>query len=576
MQNAKWAACVILCCVAAPWRDAAGQESASPRAIEQYTLHSVKATGDVVDENLRLTVELHAEAASDDLVRIPLRFDEAILTRQSLAAGGQPDVKDEGARGGYAWYIRGKSRPWHLKLEMLVPLRVAAGETVFRLVFPQAQQALSELTLQVSGDVAIGELLGAQQREEPHRRDGKTEYTFRRLAGPVTISWYPRSQVMRQSGKVRARTFVRAQFDAMAQEFRSDAQITVFSAGGTFSEFQVRLPPGATLTDDDPRRLTVEPAADGRGDLVKVKHEAASRYSLELSLTHPYDPAARPMELARYEVIGAVRQWGYLSLEVEQNYQPRFGTLDPQHGNRIAAADLPREFLEDMKLVPGDADAAFELYSSQASLTVACARSEPKPRVESDQVVFVEGDRLRLEAVLRYAADRPVSRVQFDLPEDWQDVQVTSVRAPQIVQPLTPDSFTPRPGTRRRDVTVHLKDAGSSFALRVTALRKHATEPGSVTFGTIQFPSRQAISERLWVQPADEVSLTPLIDASGPEKAKEKPKSATKKTEPTLIGLSLLEPSPALPDDIDRQGYKQPAFCYRVESGGATFAGRLG
>ncbi len=579
--------CAALCC---------GAPAASPRAAEPYTLHSVKAVGEVVGENLRLKVELRAESASEDVVRIPLRFDEAILTEHSLAGGGEPNVKDEGARGGYAWYLGpragGKARTWQLSLDMVVPLRVAAGETHLRLAFPQAQQAVSELKLRIPGDVAIGELLGAEQREEPLRkglgdgrsapggadgRGGHTEYTFRRLAGPVSISWYPRGQVVRESGKVRARTFVRTQFDAAAQEFRSDARITVFSAGGTFSEFQVRLPPGATLIEDDPRRFTVEGGSDGRPQIVKVQHEPTARYSLELSLTHPYDGAAKPMELARYEVVGAVRQGGYLTLEVEENYQARFSTPDPQHISPISAADLPREFLEETKLVPGDADAAFELLSSQASLTVACARSEARPRVESDQVVFVEADRLRLEAILRYTTDRPVSRVQFDLPDDWQDVQVASVKAPQIVLPLTPESFAARPGTRRRDVTVQLKDVGSSFALRVTAQRKHAAEPGVMTLGVIQFPTRQAVSERLWVQPADEVSLTPLPAATAsPEKPKDKPKTAPKKTEPTIIGLTLLEPSPALPEDVDRHGDRQPALCYRVDAPGATFAARVG
>src|SRR6185503_7408310 len=127
---------------AAANRDAAGRDAgsrdAAGRDVEQFVLHSVKAVGDVVGENLRLKVELRAESASDDLVRIPLRFDEAILTERPRVGDIQADVKDEGPRGGYAWYVRGKSRPWQLTLEALVPLRVAAGETVLRLAFPQA------------------------------------------------------------------------------------------------------------------------------------------------------------------------------------------------------------------------------------------------------------------------------------------------------------------------------------------------------------------------------------------------------------------------------------------------------
>jgi hypothetical protein len=390
--------------------------------------------------------------------------------------------------------------------------------------------------------------------------------------------------VQRESGKLRGRSFVRTRFEATAREFRTDVRMTIFSAGGTFSEFQLRLPPGAAMTEENPRWLTVERGADGR-DLVKVKHEPTSRYSLALSLVHPHDPGGKPpVELGKYEVLGAVRQWGYLSLEVEDNHQARWGTLDPQHVSRIAVADLPREFLEDMKLVPSDADAAFELFSAQSSLTVACARARPRVRVEPDQVVFVEGDRLRLEALLRYTTDRPISQVQFELPpgDDWQDVKVDSTPTQMVQQPVTVDSAPAGRGpTGRKLVTVDLKSgAGNSFTLRVSATKKLATEqgkaePGNITFGVLQIPGQSA-SGRLWVQPADEVSLTPVAGSSATGAEKDKAKAAEKKTDREIVALSPLEPAPSLPEGVDRQGYKQPATCYRVESFGATFAGRLG
>ena len=77
---------------------------------------------------------------------------------------------------------------------------------------------------------------------------------------------------------------------------------------------------------------------------IKVRHEPLARYSLALSLVQPYDPGGKAVELAKYEVIGAVRQWGFVALDVDDNHQARW-TADPRHISRIAAAAPRIDFL---------------------------------------------------------------------------------------------------------------------------------------------------------------------------------------------------------------------------------------
>jgi hypothetical protein len=536
-----------LCCawgLLALWcaAGAFGQE-----ARERFIVHHIRAEGSAQGKNVKLTIQLQAESTTDDLVRIPLRLDECILTEQKFTGEAKQYLKDEGSRGGYAWYLQGKGKSCQLELSALLPLRIAANEMQFRFTAPQVQQADAVLKLLVPGDVAAGELLGGEQPEDPiHTAEG-TRFTFRRLGGPFTFSWHPRREDMPEANKLQARVFVKSRFDGATQEFRSDARITVFGSGGTFGEFQLRLPPGANLAEDNPESFTLERStAPAQGHVLRVRHEPSKRYTVALALRH--DSAVKnPTELGRYEVLGALRQWGLVAVEVDETWQVRWPTLNPQHAERTDVSELPKEFLEELKLVPGRARAAFELYSAEASVQVRCFRSKPKISVKQEYVLWVEPERLRLEATLEYSLDRGLGQLQIQWPvnEEWQ---VEEVGPPHIVQSVSTDPATGAKGAKPagRLTTVDVKGAGNSFTLRIKASRRLGTEDKMVALGLPQPQGAQVLTSRLWVQGADNVSLTPQGES--------------------LSGLTPLAALPAIPDALATPPYVTSPLVYQAEA----------
>ena len=120
--------------------------------------------------------------------------------------------------------------------------------------------------------------------------------------------------------------------------------LSVRSYGGSFDRFRVRLPPGAQLIDDTPRTASDEAvnyrvlvnddsktSSDKKGDgsqivTVELAEKQAGPVEIKLSTEQPLgltdgEPA---VELAGFEVIGAVRQFGDVAIAVADDWQLRW------------------------------------------------------------------------------------------------------------------------------------------------------------------------------------------------------------------------------------------------------------
>jgi hypothetical protein len=536
--------------------------SALPQEVgEPFILHGFQAEGTIEGSHARLVIRLRAEALTDELVRIPLRLDQCILTEQKFSGDARQylkdeavrDAKDERHRGGYAWYLQGKGKVCDLTLTALVPVRIVGGETQLQLTAPEAQQAVSELKIVTPGDMVAGKVLRGEQLDKPQKAGDGTQFTFARLSGPFTFSWHPRDAREREPGRLQARVFIKSRFDGTNQEFKSEARITVFSPGGTFEGFRVRLPPGAVLAGDHPGVAPVADSGMGTGQLLDVQTEAASRFGLALSLRH--EAAKGPTELGRYEVVGATRQWGFATVEIDEAWQVRWPTLDPQHGERIAASELPKEFLEEMKTTAGAARGAFELFSAQSSLRVTCYRYKPRVRVEPEYVVRVDRDELRLDAFLTYVVDRvPLAQVQIEWPQSdaWEEEKAI---VDQAVQSYAIDAV-PGKGSKtpRRIMTVDVQSV-NKFTLHLTARRKlSATDKVAFGFPVPFSTQHQVVSPRVWIQAGRDVSLKPAAES--------------------ISGLSEVAETPRVPDEL--ASLVRSPLVYQMDLGGPVrFSGAL-
>ena len=120
---------------------------------------------------------------------------------------------------------------------------------------------------------------------------------------------------------------------------RSDAHLTVRSYGGTFDRFRVRLPFGAQLIQDRTRSPArpypiIGSVADGRSAAaaesrlvtVELAEKQLGPVEIDLSTEQPLGlpTAERAMELAGFEVLGAVRQFGDVAITVADDWQLRW------------------------------------------------------------------------------------------------------------------------------------------------------------------------------------------------------------------------------------------------------------
>ena len=396
----RWSHHIFVLILLASFGVAAGQG-----VPERYDLKQMTGDGQVVLVKgvpinwAEITFTFIAQSKTDKEAHIPLRLDECIILDRKFSGDAQQSLSDQGV-GGYHWSLLGKSKECKLVLTVLAPLKYVAGETQLQFTAPQAQQALSKLELLVPGDMATGQVLGAEQPREPVKKGNGTLFTFHRLSGQFTFSWHPRGRLMRKAKKLRASVLINSSYDSEIGQFFSSARIRVWSFGGKFSKFQVRLPPGAVLAEDG---TDSKYEFDEKSNVVTFRDDPATERKVFLTVRSQYELGSKvAVQLAGFQVIEAIRWHGYLSLDVEDNLKALW-SFPSQHVKQIDKSDWS---VHTKEIVSSDTRAVFKLLSSAASLTASCSPAKPRVRVESEYVVIVEKDQLRLEAAFKYAVDR--------------------------------------------------------------------------------------------------------------------------------------------------------------------------
>ena len=158
---------------------------------------------------------------------------------------------------------------------------------------------------------------------------GKTELNVLGLSGDFDLAWYAaEGPVARVPTVLEASAAVLVRING--RTVNSDAKLTVRSLGGEFERFEVRLPPGAEFVGTpQPGALLVAIQADLKGNLYEVKLEKKTAGPFEIRLlterTHDVPQVDEQLELAGFDVQGAVRQWGTVAVQVEGNWQVLWG-----------------------------------------------------------------------------------------------------------------------------------------------------------------------------------------------------------------------------------------------------------
>ena len=501
-----------------------------PEIRPRYTVEELSIRGNAAGDSAELQFSMRVVVHDSGWVKIPVRLSQAILRDTPTYEGpGEQSFQAEES-GGYSWWVRADGETDHtLKVNAVVPVVHSAGDNRLELTVPRS--TISRLTLTVPSAKVEATSQGTAKPATRILDDSRSEITALGLVGQIALSW--REQGSAPAGApvlFAANSLVLSRLDGRSTQ--SQATMTVRSLGGEFQQFRVRLPPGAQLVGGQQPGYTLTPNATGNE--VAVQLDSATKGPLEVRLIteQSYD-VTRPdqwIELAGFEVIGAVRQWGQVAVAVAGDWKIVWG-------GRSRARQIDQW---PASLASDDVVAAFELIGHASSLKVRTVPRIATLHVEPEYVCFVTPEQVRLEGKFKYQIrGGRVFSLSIDV-QDWEIEDVGpaavigrnwSLEGTTLILPLA------QPATGEIEVTVKarrpIRGPGDQLTISTPQPRTDVVRPAS-----------------LFVVPADNIQLEPLLEQ--------------------MAGLS---PQTSPTSSAVRVG-RQPALAYWTETGQAMFAAR--
>lgn len=367
-----------------------------------YRLDKFVVTGTAEKEHADLSIQVSVLVTEKSWVRVPLRLGTAVFRKEAKYTGpGEYFIEFDGATQEYVAWFRGESeKPHQLTLQVLAPIGKLAGKTQLKLSVPRAWT--SELSLKVKSNRAIGQVSPGAILDSTKHAAGATEFKVLGLAGDFVLSWHDTdNQIATVPTVLEATGAVLARIDG--RSIHTEADLTVRSFGGEFDTFRVRLPKGAALvTGDQPdftlKSLPGKPNGKNGDEApiveVQLKNKTVGPFSLRLETQQSHN-TAQPDELlslSGFEVLGAVRQWGHLGVQVVGDWQVAWG--ERRQVRQIE--DPPPE------LRRADLEAAFEYFGQPYSVSVRVLPRETRLNVEPEYQILVDSQKVHLEAKLKY------------------------------------------------------------------------------------------------------------------------------------------------------------------------------
>jgi hypothetical protein len=417
----------------AAWKKS--QQPAEPNRRPRYSIESIEIDGREEDGHAALDFTATVQLQKDGPIDVPMGLVGAIVhgqptfgprnaaapkqtdrigdKRELDAAGSSQDALiNDPEHGGFVAQLDGRAGDRRtVALRLIVPLRRDGAEVTLQLGFPRALDARLEMDVESANpdaSVSSGTLLRQQPTD-----DGGTRLEAAGMAGPFRLSWRAGDNGRADLTTVlSAEGAVRVSIDG--RSVRSDARLTVQSFGGRFERFRVRLPAGAQLLHSGPDeldlqkrayRLSIDEKAGSRvGDdsedrqvvLVEMMEGQRPSATVELSTEQPIGikGSSSSVALAGFEVLGAVRQFGDVALEVAEDWQARW-----DFGPNVRQVD-PRE-LESSLQHPG-LTAAFQYDRQPWSLDVSIAGRRSRVHVTPKYELECLPDEARLSVHLVY------------------------------------------------------------------------------------------------------------------------------------------------------------------------------
>jgi hypothetical protein len=463
-----------------------------------YLFDSLAITGSVENELASLQAAATIRAREAGWVRVPLRFDQAVLRQAPTYEGPGEHLLTHDDQEGYVAWLKGQGEGPHVvKLNLTVPVTSLGAESRIDLVLPRATE--SSLALNVPLAKVTAQLrAGSEGLASAQSAGQQSEIRVLGAAGEMQLSWRAALPGAASAGALlEASGDIRVKIEG-GSRLSSEARLVVRNLAGALESFRVRLPAGMELVPATAMGYTVTPIAPAPGaaeadaapQVVEVKLERPATAPTEIRLLAAARLSAEiaALEPARFEVLSAVQQRGTIDFSVDGDW-----SLTWIEDNTTRRAEPPT--------APASPVAArFEYYRQPCGLKVKVEARPTRISVEPTYVVFVEPQALRLEATLKYrvrgvrAPSVSVMLGQWRFagvePESIVDLEALDPSAAPLILPL------------RGGVT-------GDFEIRLAAHIPREAGTSDVSFALPQ-PTGDLISTAsVVVVPADNVELVP-------------------------------------------------------------------
>jgi hypothetical protein len=393
----------------------------------RFAIQRVNMIGQTRDRHVELQCEITVQLFGDEPVEVALGMPEAILQKDAQfhtsTDGEQTGDGDEKSspekdylvynsqRGGFvARFAAGHAQLRTVSLSLIVPLlRDAAGYTL-SLTCPRTTS--SNLTLDINGAATdVNTTSGAVIAQETTRHGVRVVVAG--AAGPVQLTWHtPDGTQGAFSTVLNAQGAIRVAIDG--RSVRTHTRLTVQSYGSSFDRMRVQLPRGAQLIQDRPvsgavskpaYRISLEPLSSNAGattpefrrQIVLIEFPEKQRGPVAIDLVTEQPIGMGPgsaVELSGIEVLGAVRQFGDIALQVAPDWQARWDT-----GPHLRQVD-PTE-VDPLLQQPG-ITAAFQYDREAWSLPVRIEARKSRVVVTPEFRMDLASDEARLVVRLTY------------------------------------------------------------------------------------------------------------------------------------------------------------------------------
>ncbi len=459
-----------------------------------FTIQSLSLTGTADRQRAEIEAQYQITVHESGWVGVPLRLNDAVLTAiEGYEGPGDHFVHYEPQGRGYVAWIRSDAEKTHrVLLKLLTGLVTAGPESHLQLNVPR-DVTRSQLKLAVPLPRAVAKVSDGGTLESSLPEGEKTELNVVGLGGALDVAWHAaEAQVAGLPTALEVSAAVQVRING--RNVSSDAKLNVRSLGGEFDRFQVRLPPGAELADAAQSGVTLVPleATSPKGKLYEVKLEKKTPGPVNVRLVtdraHTSPQAGDAIELAGFEVLGAVRQWGTLTVQIEGNWQIQWG-----HSNQSRVDELSGP------LRPDDRTAAFEYFVQPYSLTARVVPQKTRIRVEPEYVLLIGSGECQLRARLKYTIrGAKVRSLEVDL-SGWE---VDNVGPATLVDV---DALAP---SQNHPFTIPLLQASSGeLELTLEAHQRMAPDAGRVALDLPRPQSEATAAANVAVVPADNVEL---------------------------------------------------------------------